>query len=382
MKYNNNNNNNNHTMAEIIPHKIAAVGNFLFGDPSAQNVLFGMGISWLILALYGLYYLFKRSREVMASTMAPFIIFMDYLTDGATAGYDKPLMSLLHPELLENVVERGLIRAMARCLCKQFGKVEHIPRDTVMMRSRCDDVNFVALVDFQHAKRVKCRMSWRWRSSGDVFFQKAGLVRSFYITGFLVEPRPEEQFDVLNFLHTEDFVPFAESFVEKLFEQSPKAAVMMMVPALQERYMTDLEKLQRSIERVCGISQGSQREVDAKLVSEVILRAPALSKPPGENTDRESGDKDGGVVGGGSAAASANDDSGDMNEKEAAKTAVRGIEMRFVVNGVGRREMEVTVVLSFSGLRCYVSRYEVRARPDPRTQVLLDHDTGERTIVT
>ncbi|RNF12656.1 hypothetical protein TraAM80_00200 [Trypanosoma rangeli] len=330
-----------------------------------------------MLLLYYLYYVFKRPREVAASTIAPFLIFMNHLTDGATAGYDKPLMSLFHPELLKDV-ERGLIRAMARCLCKHFGKVVHVPRDTAMLRSRDDDVSFVALVDFQHVRQVKCRMSWRWCPPKGVYFAMPVAQRHFQVTGFHVEPQSMVQFDVLEFLHTEDFVPFAGSFVEKLFERPPKAAVMMMAPPLQERYLAELEKLQNSIQRVCGSAPESRPDVNARLVSETILRDPASSGPSCANLGSDSASK-----GAGEAAEDVRGEKG--NTCEAAemptKRAVRGIEMHFVVGGVGLREVEVTVVLSFSGLRCHVIRYEVRAQPDTRTHILLDQDTGEKTFV-
>ncbi|KEG13260.1 hypothetical protein DQ04_01121150 [Trypanosoma grayi] len=323
------------------------LGEFLHGATSVPGTLACVVMPWVLLLLYLAYYYYRRPRELSASAVAPFVLFMDYLTDGATAGYDKPLMSLFHPELLGNVVERGLVRAMVRCLCKRLGKVTHIPRDTAMIKSKGNQVNFVALVDFQCAKQVKCRMSWVWCPPKELLHTKTGFMRRFYVTGFRVEPQQGEDFDVLEFLRTEDFVPYAERFVEGLFERPPRAAVGMMIPALQKRYVDDLEKLQQSIQHVSGAAPDGAVEVNATLMSEEIVRAPASAEPA-------AGAEDG---------------------------AMQGIEMRFLVSGVGRREVEVTVSLVFAELRCFVNRYEVRARPDTRVQVVLDHDTGEKTIV-
>ncbi|ORC89607.1 uncharacterized protein TM35_000111410 [Trypanosoma theileri] len=351
---------------------------------SVPYTLFSITLPWFFLVLYVVYYYIKRPREFSTTAIAPFLLFMDYLTDGATAGYDKPLMNLFHPELIGNYVDRGLLRAMVRCLCKRVGKVVHIPRDTAMMKSRGNNVNFIALVDFQYAKQVKCRISWTWRPTGNMLHTKNGPIRPFYVTGFRVEPAGGKEFDVVEFLRTDDFVPFAESFVERLFERPPKAAVEMMVPALQERYVNDLDKLQRSIQHVCGTTEKTAGEPNITLVGESILRASTSA-----NT-AAAAETDGNNRGEGNTAEDTNTNTNTSSSSTKANTpsggdakgsAIQGIEFRFFVNGISQREMEVTVAVVFAGLRCYVNRYEVRALPDTRTQVVLDHDTGEKTIV-
>ncbi|KAH9599433.1 hypothetical protein LSM04_001105 [Trypanosoma melophagium] len=368
---------------------------------SLPYTFLSIGLPWLFLVLYVIYYYyFKRPREFSTTAIAPFLLFMDYLTDGATAGYDKPLMNLFHPELLGNYVERGLVRAMVRCLCKRVGKVVHIPRDTAMTKSRGNNVNFIALVDFQYAKQVKCRMSWIWRQTRNTIHTRNGPVRAFYVTGFRVEPVGGKEFDVVEFLCTDDFVPFAESFVEKLFERPPKAAVEMMVPALQERYVNDLDKLQRSIQHVCGVTETTAGEPNITLVGETILRAgPAVNtsapetngnnRGEGNTTDNNNNNNNkiststttSTTTTSSSTSSSPASKGNTPNGSDTKGAAIQGIEFRFFVNGISQREMEVTVTVVFAGLRCYVNRYEVRALPDTRTQVVFDHDTGEKTIV-
>lgn len=324
-------------------------------------------IPWSLLVAYGLYYwFFKRPCSMSRAAMGPFVTFYTLLTDGATAGYDKPLMRLFHPGMLKDgAVERGVLRAMTRCLCDRFGKVVAIPRDTVCLKRDGMQANCVALVDFERVKGVTCQLSWVTRlpsvRASERLAQNTttstsntstsplerlaavdgiGMVplHTFHVTSFHIEPHTHDALDVLQYLQLDDFEHFAEKFVSAIFAQPPRAAIEAMVPALRKRYAADEgNQLQCNVQMVVRAA-GGMREVDAVVSDRRVLRSEANPK------------------------------------------AIDGIEMTYWVRGA-IRHMEVYLRMTFVGMRCYVTRYELRIRPDERTQVVVDRDSGETTVV-
>ncbi|KAH8605795.1 hypothetical protein ERJ75_001601600 [Trypanosoma vivax] len=296
-----------------------------------------MFVPWLFVLLYYLYYRKKRVAELPAEAVYPLQHFLNVVTEGATAGFDRRLMSLFHPQLLGKTVDRGVVRAMVRGVCERLGQVVSVPCDTVAVKEVGNEAHIIALVNFEHAKGVRCRMSWEWRLRRKSAMQ-------FHVTAFRIEPPPQMKFDVLEYLNTEDFTYFAETFVERLFQRPPRLAVDMMISSLREKYSGDLDKLQKSVESVCGAPLSGMADPNVTLLSATVLRTSDADPAASNGT-------------------------------------VQGLEMRFHVDGVGNREMHVLVVVVIADLRCYVGKYEVRSLPDTRTQVLVDTDTGERLFV-
>ncbi|AAZ10247.1 uncharacterized protein TEOVI_000223400 [Trypanosoma equiperdum] len=331
---------------------MSAIYSLLFDSSSTLGVIIVSVVPWFVVLLYYLYYRIKRIGEVPPEVVAPLAHFLEVLTDGATAGYDKELMNLFHPELLTVRVERGVVRAMVRWVCDRLGKVTNIMRDAVLVKDDGDEAHIIALVDFEKVQQVKCRMSWKWRHTTGAAPRnqssaKTEVSKRFFVTAFRFEPHTEVKSDVLQFLKTDDFIPFAEKFVERLFERPPKTAVEMMVPSLKDKYISNLDKLQGDVRGVCGPLLGGSVDVNCSLIDATVLRGPL-------STAKEEGQTEEGV---------------------------RGIEMSFFVSGVGCRNVNVNLLLVFADLRCYVGRYEVRVVPDTRTQVIVDRDTGEKTFI-
>ncbi|CCD16053.1 unnamed protein product [Trypanosoma congolense IL3000] len=325
----------------------------LFDVSSPAGTIFVFVFPWFGVLLYYLFFLTKRVKEVPAAVVEPLTHFLDLLTEGASSGYDKRLMNLFHPDLLAAAVHRGVVRAMARCVCTKLGKPVNIPRDTVLVNYDGENNHIIALVDFEKEQQVKCRMTWRdCAGSKDKPPQRGPLSaevrQQFHVMAFRIEPHKKINFFTEKFLCAEDFIPFAEKFVEQLFDRPPVAAVEMMHPSLREKHIDSIDKLQRDIQLTCGASADDPVNVNHTLVSAKLMCRPA-----------------------------SNDDGASQTEE----ASVGGIEMIFRVSGVGRRDVDVNLFLTFSGLQCTVACYRVAAVPDTRTQVIVDCETGEKTFI-
>lgn len=327
------------------------------GSSTAVVVL----VPWaVLLGMLTYYFFFKRVRKMDRQPLAPMVTFFSALTDGASAGFDQQLLRMFHPALLkEGQVERGVVRAMVRCLCAQFGPVVDIPRDTVVMRRDGLQVNCAALVNFTRCRGVKCQLSWVDRI-GSVVPRAPGPrlpavidgvrlvpLHSFHVTRFHVEPkRRDEAYNVLEYLDLEDFEPFAERFVERLFLRPPRAAVEMMVPPLRDRHAGEeaLLKLQDSVAAAVAACGGLRdKDVDAVLVEKKMCWS--------EGTGEEGEGK-----------------------------VLNGVEMTFQVAG-NTRDARVIVGFTLVSLSCRVTRYEVVLCPDQRLNLVVDKETQEATAV-
>lgn len=342
-------------------------------------------VPWSLVLGYVLYYwFFKRPAKLERAALGPFLTFYTLLTNGATPGFDKQLMSVFHPAVFKDGnVEKGLLRAMARCLTSTFGPVECVPRETVVLKRDGLTVNCVALVDFSKRKQVACHLSWIRRVVSVKSLQtqeREGLVLpgrrfspeevvdgigmaplgSFHVTGFHVEQRGANTLDVAKYIKPEEFEAFSESFVERLFERPPTRAAQMMLPALQEKHLQDGAKaLEESIQRAVRAAGGLYRSgstagegIDATLTDETLVKS--------ANKDRAAPT--------------------DESSPSSSRSSVDAIDMTFHVRGVCR-DLEVQLRFTVVGLRCFVAFYEVRLLPDHHTQVVVDRDTGTTTIV-
>lgn len=335
-------------------------------------------VPWSVVVCFALYYwFFKRPVKAARTALGPFLTFYTLLTDGATAGFDARLMSVFHPLLFrDGNVEKGLLRAMARCLTGTFGPVVRVPRETVALKRDSMQVNCIALVDFERKKQVTCQLSWVRRTASvksvearekqgavpvgraftaDEVVDGIGMapLGTFHVTSFHIEQRGQagklRQLDVLKYLRVEEFEYFGGMFVERFFQRRPVAAVAMMHPALQEKHLADkaaaLEESIQKVVRSCG-GLGSKgrvtNEVDATLTEEKIVQVDTTTS--------------------------------------GAATSINGIDMTFRICCVSR-DLELEIRFTFVGMRCYVIKYELRILPDEQRQVIVDRDTGETTVV-
>ncbi|AYU79549.1 conserved hypothetical protein [Leishmania infantum JPCM5] len=354
----------------------------------AGGIVAFVAFPWVMMVLYGLYFgIFLRPKEQAAMSLSPLLTFLYFLTDEATPGFDQRLMRLFHPSLLEEEkdggsVQRGLIRAMSRCLIDKFGKVANIPRDTVVLKREGNDVNCMALVDFEKVKQVRCQLSWK-RRPGVVkrYREKTGryparsekesfvlngigiaFPYTFQVTSFHIDPKKGDEFNILKYVRLVDFDDFGELFVRRLFEKPPRAAVSMMVQSLKEKYSSGeaLATLQDSVQKVVDACGGLASSLGSLTVEQTSYKAvyapvPEEAEPlPGEpQTENEDGRK---------------------------APAIDGVDMEYLVEGI-TRNVEAYLRLTFSGLKALVTRYELRLLPDELAQVVVDHDTGKSIIV-
>lgn len=354
----------------------------------AGGIISFVAFPWVMMVLYGLYFgIFLRPKEQATMSLSPLLTFLYFLTDEATPGFDQRLMRLFHPSLLEEEkdggsVQRGLIRAMSRCLIDKFGKVTNIPRDTVVLKREGNDVNCMALVDFEKVKQARCQLSWR-RRPGVVkrYREKTGrypprsekesfvlngigiaFPYTFQVTSFHIDPKKGDEFNILQYVRLVDFDDFGELFVRRLFEKPPRAAVSMMVQPLKEKYSSDeaLATLQNSVQKVVDACGGLVSSLDSLTVDQTSYKAiyapvPEEAAPlPGEPKI--------------------------PNEDDRKAPAIDGVDMEYLVEGT-TRNVEAYLRLTFSGLKALVTRYELRLLPDELAQVVVDHDTGESIIV-
>ncbi|GET89311.1 hypothetical protein, conserved [Leishmania tarentolae] len=354
----------------------------------AGGVIAFVALPWVLIVLYWLYFgIFLRPKEQAAMSLSPLLTFLYFLTDEATPGFDQRLMRLFHPTLLEEdkdggSVQRGLIRAMSRCLIDKFGKVTNIPRDTVVLKREGNNVNCMALVDFEKVKQVRCQLSWK-RRPGVVkrYREKTGrypprsekesfvlngigiaFPYTFQVTSFHIDPKKGDEFNILKYVRLVDFDDFGELFVRRLFEKPPQAAVSMMVQPLKEKYSSDeaLATLQGSVQKVIDACGGLAYSLDSLTVDQTSYKAIYAVVPEG--------------------AAPLPGQPQIANEDDWKSPAIDGVDMEYLVQGA-TRNIEVYLRLTFSGLKALVTRYELRLLPDELAQVVVDHDTGESIIV-
>ncbi|KPI89992.1 hypothetical protein ABL78_0852 [Leptomonas seymouri] len=344
---------------------------------------------WIAMAVYGLIYgIFQRPGEMKAMALSPFFTFFFFLTDPATPGFDQRLMRMFHPSLLQEEndggsVQRGLIRAMSRCLIDNFGPITDIPRDTVVIKKDGNNVNCMALVDFEKAKQVRCQLSWK-RRPGIVkkYKEKTGryperkgkeaatingisiaFPHTFHVTSFHVDPKKGDEFNVLKYVLLCDFDDFGTLFVNRLFQRPPTDAVKMMVEPLQEKYSRENEGvLQRNVQTVVDACGGLASPLDDLDIDQTSCKAvyskleEALASEPLPGGPKSVGKED------------------------TSRRAIDGIDMEYLVKGK-TRNIEAYIRLTFSGLRAMVARYELRLLPDAHTQIIVDHDSGSTAVI-
>ncbi|KAG5477079.1 hypothetical protein LSCM1_05420 [Leishmania martiniquensis] len=355
----------------------------------AGGIVAFVAFPWVMMVLYGLYYgIFLRPTEQAAMALSPLLTFLFFLTDKDTPGSDQRLMRLFHPSLLEEErdggsVQRGLIRAMSRCLVDTFGKVTSISRDTAVLTREGNNVQCVALIDFEKVKQVRCQLSWK-RRPGVVkrYRQEAGryparsekesfvldgigiaLPYTFQVTSFHIDPQKGDEFDILEYVRLVDFDDVGELCVRRLFEKPPRAAVSMMAQPLKEIYSSEesLATLQESVQKVveaCGGLASSPDTVDVDQTSYKAIYAPQReAAAPLTGAPQKA-----------------------KEENDRTASAIVGVDMVHLVKG-NSCDVEVRLRLTFSGLRALVDRYEVRLLPDGRPQVLVVHDVRDPILV-
>lgn len=361
------------------------------------SVLLFLAAPWVVMAIYGLIYgIFQRPGELKAMQLSPFLTFFFFLTDPATPGFDQRLMQMFHPSLLQEKVDggsvqRGLIRAMSRCLIDNFGPITDIPRDTVVIKKDGNDVNCMALVDFAKAKQVRCQLSWKKRSNVVKKYKAAtgrypvrtgkeatkingiGLAfpYTFQVTSFHVDPKKGDEFNILKYINVGDFDDFGTRFVDRLFQCPPVDAVGMMVEPLQEKYAAEkVDVLQRNVQSVVDACGGLASPLDDLEIDQTSCKA-VYSTADNEATGDDA-----------AAAPLPGEPMRTRMTKEKATTpkAIDGVDMEYLVKGK-IRNVEVHIRLTFSGLRAMVARYELRLLADERAQVIVDHDSGNTEVV-
>lgn len=271
------------------------------------------------------YWLLRKRRLVAYRRKArPLALFLAELTAGSSTGYDKKFFALLHNSLFRKV-ERGIVRAMARCVTAKYGKFLSLDMSTVVVEEKGSVVSAKGKANFQHAQNVPVRAGW--------VLNNEGLWR---VVGFDVSPISSEPFDVFSYVTAADFAPFGEKFVCSLFARLPTDAIAMMQSTLQEKYKDEaaVSKLASDIGKVLRACGGLRNptEVDLTLVDSSTVR-----------TGDEPGCK------------------------------INGVRLEFAVLGA-QRDLKVSCKIVFVGLQCRVIRYHVEAQEPHTKPVIVDAD--------
>ncbi|CCW70998.1 unnamed protein product [Phytomonas sp. Hart1] len=332
-------------------------------------------LAYFIPLFFGLLFgIFRLRRRRMCETdcvrIAPLILFFSLLTDGANLNNEK-LMNLLHPTLLEEgIVERGILQAVARCLHDKFGKLVGLSDMAIRISRSGRQTNCEGFIDFEYTKQVWCKLSWVWRpthskgpkrkpreepgaTGSSVNGIDSAFLDAFYVTAFYVNPKEEDCLDVEKYVNLDNFNPFAERFVKRIFEKPPTEAMMMMMPALQKTHFeNDVNKLQEEIQHVVSNCGGLPH--DGELTNRVdvtlIERKTITSMPKIRNT--ESVERD-------------------TSAMEDSMAILKSIEILYLVGG-GMCDIEVSVRFNFYGLHCVVTQYEVRQKKNIPSNNVLD----------
>lgn len=348
------------------------------------SVVIVLAAPWIGMALYGLYFgIFLRPKVLEAHSLSPLLTFLFFLTDGATPGYDQRLMQLFHPDLFKEGgggVQRGLIRAMSRCLLEAFGKPVHIARNTVVIKRNGLQSNCMALVDFERAKGVRCQLSWERRPGalkkyrfnnghypkreGKEAFTVNGISiafpHTFWVTAFHVDPKPDDAFDVLAYVDVKDFDGFGELFVGRLLQAPPADAVGMMVESLQQKYAGEkVKKLEDAVQSVVTACGGLVERLADLTVTQMSCKAVYTSPATADDL---------------SAAQRIPGERVDLLEEKKPK-AIDGVDMEYLIR-CHNRNMVAVLRVTFSGIKAAICRYELQALPDERIQVVMDQDEG------
>lgn len=266
--------------------------------------------------------LYKRSVKRSKHNAEPLTLFMVEFTSGATAGHDKKLFQMFHPTVLKRI-ERGTVRAMCRCVVARYGSFVNIVPGTVDLKVKARTTTVTARAVFEKSENVRINASWVTE------YRQPWQIVSFNIT-----PNASDEFDVLSFIKSEDFIPFGERFVCSLFAKSPTVAVSMMYPTLREKYAKEevLAAEVLKVLRACG-GLRNKSEVDLTAVDGRIVRT---------------------------------------GDAEGSKTS--GVELEFAVLGASR-DIKVSMKIVFVELECLVIKYSVVAQPPAQKNVVYDQDS-------
>ena len=283
--------------------------------------MFILLVTWTLPVLCML--LYKRSVKRSKHNAEPLSLFLIELSSGASAGHDKKLFSMFHPTVLKRI-EKGTIRAMCRCVVDRYGHFINIETGSLDLKVKGRTTSVSARVVFEKAEGIVVHASWITEYR-----------QPWQIVAFNVTPRATDEFDVLSFVKSEDFIPFGERFVCSLFAKSPTVAVSMMYPSLREKYAKE-EVLAAEVFKVLRACGGlrNKSEVDLTAVDGRIVR---------------SGDSEG------------------------SKTS--GVELEFAVLGASR-DIKVSMKIVFVDLQCLVIKYSVAAQPPAQKNVVFDQDTN------
>jgi hypothetical protein len=301
---------------------------------SSPSVFIVFFLSWAVpIVIYALYRrrgLRERARSV------PLGIFLRELTSGSTAGFDRRFLGMFHPAVFKRV-EKGVIRAMSRCVTAKYGRFVAVDDDSVELRVRSGTTSAVAKVNFERAEGVLCQAAWVLRE-GDPHLR-------FQIVGFNVAPLRPEDFDVLSYIVPEEFAPFGQRFISALLSQDISTAIRMMVPSLQEKYKDEESRRSLGAEvtkvlRACG-GMRHDSDVDTTMVDGRLVR-----------------------VGG------------------SEKARASGVELEFAVLGK-IRDMRVAFKVVFVDLQCFVIKYQivVQAPANAPKHVIYDQNTAESIVI-
>ncbi|CCW64331.1 unnamed protein product [Phytomonas sp. EM1] len=353
----------------------------LFGSDGLQKLLKSKSLTSFALAcliplcislLLGICRL-RRGRvcETDRVRIAPLLMFFSLLTDSANADNEKLLVSLLHPSLLEEgMVEPGVLQATARCLCDKFGKLVSISNATIRVARSGRQTNCEGLVDFEHVKQVWCHLSWVWRpiqtrqwkdksreESGTSRFSASGInldiLNAFYVTDFHVELKKGDCLNLEKYVNPDDFQSFAKSFVKRIFEKPPTDAVGMMMPTLQKAYLkNNVNNLQEEIQQVLNICGGLAHGVEStNWMDAILVERKTVSSMPKVRVDGDVGE--------------------DTSTKENRMATAGSIEVLCQIGG-GTHDIEVSMCITFYGLHCVVTQYEVRPKSDEPSKNIVE----------
>lgn len=284
------------------------------------------------------------------------------LAKGASAGHDQALFRCFSPQVLR-FVERGLIRAMARCVVAELGSYESIDgRSVVITRSigkngerlhtadakakftKMDDVSVTATWAVAPPLGSREKSAADAPESSEVAAAASGLAAGRalgdgLILSFQVKPPEGKQLEVLKYIDPKEFEHFGERFLLSLMTKTPTYAYEHMNDTLKQKYPSE-QLVASEILKVLRAAGGlkDKNEVASQLTDARLVH---------------------------------------HNSEDGSPTAISGMELEFMI--LGRTKNIVALIrTNFVAMQCRVSRFTMRTVTTETTQhVVVDGDTNE-----
>lgn len=283
---------------------------------------------------------FRRADKELGRVLKIAGAIFTELTAGHSPGHDKKLFLMLHKKLVAGS-ERGLIRAMAKCMHHECGAFVEFAKDSVSVTegtTKSGERVFTVSGKATFAKLSGAHASTSWVVEDH---------RPYFVTFTVEPPAGAPSFDVLKFVDPNEFEHFTEEFLFSLFKKEPTHALSAMCDSLRSKYENEAA-LAKEVIGVISVAGGLKTKSSADFA---LVTSSVVSKSTG-----------------------ATDEQG----REVVRAS--GVELEFRIAGAAR-DLKATVRLVFVQKRCQVVRYQLQALKSDVQNVIVDQETGEKIVV-